>query len=255
MREWKKITAAILFTTGVSYADMLGREVSVGMFNHTPSGVASYYSPDVDIEKDLGWDTENDVMLKAYFEHSVPVLPNIKVAYSGLNHSGNGKVTAFSWGDIVDVSGDIDSKLDLQMYDATLYYELLDSTVEADLGLTLRYLDGNIDIKVTPFAKYNIFDLGYEYESSDFTAIVPMVYGKMRIHIPNTDISAQIEGNAISYDNSTFYDMEISARYTFTLGVGVEAGYRIVHLDSDDLDGVALDVDFKGLYASLVWDF
>lgn len=255
MKQWKKIGAAFLLTLSTSYADMLGGEVSAGVFNHSPSGQASYYSPDVDIEDDLHWDTENDVMLKAYFEHPVPVLPNIKVAYSGLNHSGNGKVTAFSWGDIIDVSGDIDSKLDLQMYDATLYYELLDNTVEADLGLTLRYLDGNIDVKVTPFAQYNLFDLGYEYESSDFTAIVPMVYGKVRIHIPDTDVSAQIEGNAISYDNSTFYDMEISARYTFALGVGVEAGYRIVHLDSDDLDGVALDVDFKGLYASLVWDF
>jgi len=66
----------------------------------------------------------------------------------------------------------------------------------------------------------------------------------------------QMEGNIISYDDTTFFDYEISARYSFTFGLGIEAGYRFVHLDSTDLeDGLDIDVDFKGAFASIIWDF
>jgi outer membrane protein len=194
-------------------------------------------------------------MLKAYMEHPLPIIPNVKVGYSTLNHDGQGKVTAFSWGDIINVDGDLDSSLKLKMYDATLYYEILDNAIEADIGLTLRYLDGNIDVKVTPLAQFNLLGLHYEYESSNFNTFIPMVYGKVRLNLPDTDISLQAEGNAIHYDSSTFFDMELSARYTLALGVGIEVGYRMLHLDSDDLDGLVLDVDFTGAYAAIVWDF
>ncbi len=235
-------------------ADIIGGEISLGMFGHAPSGTASYlHTASVDLEKDLYWDTEQDIMLKAYIEHPVPLVPNVKAAYSTLSHKGQGQVYEFSWGDIIDISGDIDNTFDLKMYDLTLYYELLDNMVEADVGLTLRYLDGNINVTVTPFSMAPIHAT---YEAVDFSAAAPMLYGKVRANIPATDISLQAEGNVVSYDDTTFFDYEISARYTFAFGLGLEAGYRFVHLDSSDLeDGLDIDVDFKGAFASLVWDF
>jgi hypothetical protein len=70
------------------------------------------------------------------------------------------------------------------------------------------------------------------------------------------DISLQLEANAISYEETTFYDYELSARYAFSMGLGLEVGYKSIHLNSEDLaDGLVVDMDVSGLYASMVWDF
>ena len=248
----KQLTLATLLTSSALYADtVIGGEISLGVYSHSPSGTASYLlGSTVDLEDDFGWSDDQDFILKAYFEHALPFLPNIKIAYSTLNQSGTGDVTDFSWGPI-SWDGDIETDLEVQMYDLTAYYELLDNVVEIDAGLTMRYLGG--DIAITPTIG-SITPLGSE--TTDIDLWIPMLYGKARFNIPNTDISLQFEGNGISYEETTFYDYELSARYTFSMGLGIEAGYKSIHLDSEDLaDGLIVDMDFSGPYASIVWDF
>ena len=83
-----------------------------------------------------------------------------------------------------------------------------------------------------------------------------MVYGKVRFTLPVTDLSFQLEANAISYWDITAYDYELSARYTLVMGLGLEAGYKAFHLNSDDLvNGFNADMDFAGPYAAVLWDF
>ena len=257
----KNLILSALLASGALYADTIGGEISLGVYSHSPSGTASYtlagqLSSTVDLEDDFGWSDDQDLVLKAYFEHPLPFLPNIKIAYSTLNQSGAGYVTDFSWGPIGG-DGDIDTDLDVQMYDLTAYYELLDNVVEIDAGLTIRYLGG--DIAVTPNTHFNLGpispEVGVPY-TTDIDMWIPMLYGKARFNIPNTDISLQFEANGMSYEETTFYDYELSARYTFYMGLGLEAGYKSAHLESEDLaDGLVVDVDFVGPYASMVWDF
>ena len=74
--------------------------------------------------------------------------------------------------------------------------------------------------------------------------------------MPITDLSFQLEANAISYSDITTSDYELSARYTLMMGLGLEAGYKALHLDSDDLvEGFYADIDFSGPYAAVIWDF
>jgi len=261
----KKLTLASLLASSVLYADMIGGEVSLGIYSHSPSGTASYTLPylplneSIDLENDLGWSDEQDAMVKAYFELPLPFVPNVKLAYSNFNQSGEGTVDSFSWGGIIGLDGTIDTSLDLQMYDLTAYYELLDNVVEIDAGLTLRYLNG--DMSVTPTADFNLPGFMPDPsisapQSTNIDMWIPLAYGKVRLNIPNTDISLQLEGNGITYQDTTFYDYELSARYTFSMGLGVEAGYKSIHLDSEDLaDGLVVDVDSSGPYAAIVWDF
>lgn len=261
----KNLTIVSLLASAALYADTIGGEVSLGVYSHSPSGTASYTLPymplnkSIDLENDLGWNDTQDVMVKAYFELPLPFIPNLKLAYSNFGQSGEGTVSSFSWGGIIGLDGRIDTSLELQMYDLTAYYELLDNVVEIDAGLTLRYLSG--DMSVTPTADFNlpgfIPDLSVSApQSTNIDMWIPLVYGKARFNIPNTDISLQLEGNGITYQDTTFYDYELSARYTFTMGLGLEAGYKAMHLDSEDLaDGLVVDVDSSGPYAAIVWDF
>jgi len=247
----KKYILFLLLTLQALMADTIGAEVSLGMYRHSPSGYASYTPPgesqgtSANLEDTLHWRSNEDIFFKAYLEHPLPFIPNLKLGHTKLGYEGTNTVSLFSWGDIGTYSGEIDSTLGLNITDATLYYELLDNWVEIDAGLTIRYASGSIDV-TTPLQK----------ESVDFSTWIPMVYAKMRFNIPATDASLQLEANAISYDGTTFYDYELSARYTFTMGVGLEAGYKAFHLDSDDLTaGLKTDMDFSGPFAALVWDF
>jgi len=260
----KKLAVASLLASGSLYADNIGGEISFAIYSHSPSGSASYTLPyttlgsEVDLENDFGWSTDQDIILKAYFEMPLPLMPNVKVAYSNLTQSGSGNVTDFSWG-FISGSGDIETALALQSYDATAYYELLDNVVELDAGLTMRYLNG--DIAVTPSASFSFGpfsspSIGLPSESVDIDMWIPMLYGKARFNVPNMDLSLQLEANAVGYQDTTFYDYELSARYTFSMGLGLEMGYKSIYLNSEDLaDGLVVDMDFSGPYASIVWDF
>jgi outer membrane protein len=223
-------------------ADFIGGEVNLGYYTHNPSGSAQNGNDKVDIESDLKWEEENDMFLKVYFEHPVPIIPNVKLGYTKFSHSGEGKATkGFSWGVInIGLNGDIDSKLDLNIYDIALYYELLDNWLNFDVGVNIKYLDGSIDV------------------NSDETSVnlpIPMLYAKARVNIPATDLSFQAEGNYISYGDNALFDLEVGARYTFALGFGVEAGYKAFKIKLDDVDDTSMDADFNGLYGKIVWDF
>ena len=245
MLHLKKLSLFTLLTLSQLHADMIGGEVSLGFFNHDPSGNASYRSSDASLEDTFGFTEEQDIFLKAYLEHPFPLLPNVKLGYTTLSHDGSNSVDGFSWGDITDYVGEIDSSLSLDMTDVTLYYEVLDNWIEVDAGLTLRYLSGDMGVST---------NIGSD--SADFSIWAPLLYGKARFNVPVTDLSFQLEANAISYWDMTAYDYELSARYTLVMGIGLEAGYKSFHIDSDDLvDGFHADMDFSGPYAAAIWDF
>ncbi len=257
----KKFALASLLSSTALFADMAGGEIFVGMYSHSPSGYASYTVPyglglgtSADLEETLHWQSNENIFLKAYLEHPVPMLPNVKLAYTQLSHEGQGSVGDFTWGGIhIPSLGTIENSLDISKYDLTLYYELLDNWVEADVGVTLGYIDGNIAVT----ALTGIGPLSYSTtEDTDFSLFMPTLYGKMRLNVPNTDLSLQFEGDVFSYSDTTYYNYELSARYTFSMGLGIEAGYKAQHLDSNDLaDGLVVDMDFDGPYAAVVWDF
>ena len=240
----KKLALFILLTLSRLPADTIGGEVSLGFFNHQPNGNAFYKGNDADIEDTLGYSEEQDIFLKAYLEHPLPLIPNIKLGYTTLSQEGSSSVYDFTWGDTT-YNGTIGSSLSLDMSDITLYYEFLDHWTEMDAGVTLRYMSGNMDV--------------YNSRSSavaDFSAWVPMLYGKVRLNLPTTDISLQLEANAVSYWDITTYDYELSVRYTLAIGVGLEAGYKSFHINSDELvNGFDADIDFSGPYAAAIWDF
>jgi len=260
MKKLKFLTfAALLCSASLSADTIAGGEISLGYYSHTPSGTASYsiytLNPDVDLKDDFGWDSTEDIFVKAYIEHPVPMLPNLRLAYAKFENSGEASVTDFSWGEIDLFSGTIASDVDMSLFDATLYYEVLDNWLSLDVGLTLRYIDGNIDVSTV--ASIGPISTPALNENTDFSLWLPLLYGKARFNIPDTDISMQLEGNAISYQDTTFYDYEVSVRYTFTMGLGLEGGYKALHLDStDDLtEGLTIDADFRGPYVAVVWDF
>lgn len=232
------------------FADFIGGEISLGIYNHTPTGQLNYKNIAstenlTNFKDSLGWDEAKDVFLKVYFEHPVPLIPNIRLAHTVISQKGLQDVSDFSWQDISSFYGDVNSDFNLNMTDITLYYEILDNWVEADAGLTLRYTRNDFTVSA---------DL--VKESLNFSTLIPMLYAKARFNVPMTDLSLQLEANAISYSGALYYDYELSTRYTLAMGLGLEAGYKVFHIDSKELTSeFHADMDFSGAYAAIVWDF
>jgi outer membrane protein len=251
------ITAAAIATLGwtAAQADTLGGEIAIGGWNHDPSGWILYPNDDptatrVDADDDLHLDTQSDLYLRAKFEHPLPFIPNLKLAYVHTATEGDGTVTkGFTFGDItVGINENIHSETELDNYDATIYYEIIDGDeFNLDLGLTVRYMDGYVYVK----SKTTGLD-----DTADIDFVVPMLYGNVRAPIPFLEgLSAGAEGNWIGYDGSTLFDFQADLRYTFAMGLGVEAGYRWQKIKLDDVDDTDADIDIDGFFVGLVWDF
>jgi outer membrane protein len=238
MKKISSLLAVLLLATNAQ-ADIAGGEVNLGFFGYSPSGTIEYQGDRVDVEDTLGWDEEQDIFLKAYVEHPVPLLPNVRLAYTKLSTAGTGSVSNFEFASQL-YNGSIDTAFDLDVVDATLYYEILDNWLSADVGLNIKSISGSAKV---------------ESEEADISAILPTLYAKARFDIPTTDFSIQAEADYVSYDGSTVYDASISARYTYAFGVGVEAGYRSYGFKLDDIDDVYSDMNFDGVYMSIIWDF
>ncbi len=243
IKQLSTVTAALLLTSAL-HADVVGGEFSAGYLNLNPSGDFAYKGNSADVEDTFGWGSSDSVILKGSIEHPLPVLPNLRAAYTNLDFSGSGNVTGLKFGDKT-FSGKIDTSLNVDIIDATLYYEILDNWVSLDLGLNAKYIDGTAWVKNDTLGK----------SEADLSVVLPTLYAKARFDIPMSGFSFQAEGDLITYNNSTLYDLDLGARYTFMLGLGVEAGVRLMKLKLDDVDDIYADIDINGLYLSAVWDF
>ncbi|MDD3500714.1 MAG: TIGR04219 family outer membrane beta-barrel protein [Sulfurovum sp.] len=258
IRSFVKTLCSTLLVSLSVHADTIGGEIALGVYSHTPKGYATYSFYDKEaktsVEDTLNWKGSSDLFFKAYFEHPLPYLPNLKLEYSNFSHKGSGKVSDFSWGGISAFTGDIYNTMDMRAFDVTLYYELLDNWASLDAGLTLRRIYGDIYLETKMVMMNQSYH--YEPERAEYDEWIPMVYLKTRFELPTTELMFQTELNAISYEGATMYDALFTLRYTFGMGLGIEGGYRLIHLGDNDLGAnLAIDVDFRGPYAAVVWNF
>jgi len=242
----KRFITLLTLSTSLMLADIIGGEINLGYYNHAPVGNVQYQGDSLNIKDDLKWGKENDIFVKAYLEHPLPIIPNIKLGYTDFTHSGSGAVSkAFNFGNkTFNLNDNIQTNFNLKMYDLALYYEILDNWLNLDIGVNVKYVEGSIGIQST-----------LQNESTDFSVPIPMLYAKARFDVPTTDLSFQAEGNYVTYDGHTLYDAEVGVRYTLALGLGLEAGYKTMKLKLDGIDNLSMDTTFSGAYGKLVWDF
>ncbi|MCK5866164.1 MAG: TIGR04219 family outer membrane beta-barrel protein, partial [Marinobacter adhaerens] len=138
------VGGSLFLVAPVSQADVVGLGASVSYWDSDLSGQAATNNDVVDVENDLNLDSDANANASLYLEHPVPLLPNVRLNYTLVEQSGRGDVglTGFD-----GVTGDVQSDLDLEQLDLTLYYEVLDNWVNLDLGLTARDLTGDLIVR------------------------------------------------------------------------------------------------------------
>lgn len=230
-----------------AYAESDILELTIGAWNHDPSGYVQYQGGLTDLERDMKLDKESEGFLRLNIAHGVPLLPNLQLGYTKLGHTGSGTVSnSFTFGGTTyNVSEDIVTDMTMDQTDLVLFYSPLDNVAEFDIGLDIRRLDGQV--LVTSTTNSNT-------ELRKFDAYLPMLFARVGFDMPFTGLSIGTTGAAISYNDNSITDLSGYIRYKFGT-LGIEGGYRRINLDAEDLDGVATDVDLEGPYLAMMLNF
>jgi len=200
-------------------------------------------SQEVDLKSDLFLQDKKESFVVAYIEHPVPVLPNIRLGSTSMNHAGSGTLTrSFTYNNqTFTLSEAINTRLNLDHTEVALYWNILDNVVGFDLGLNAKFFDGSVYMNVA----------GGNTVNEAFDETVPMLYGGLQIELP---YGFQIAGDVsyISFDGSSFTDTLIRLRWTSDFHLGVEVGHRSFVIDYEDTDANEyVDIDISGPYAGV----
>lgn len=237
------VGGSLVLAAPLANADILGVGANVSYWDSDFSGEVVNKGSAVDIEKDLNMDSDSNANFTAYFEHPVPVLPNVRVNYTSISQSGSGKIGPEGFDDIINA--DVNSDLDLDQLDATFYYEVLDNWVNLDLGLTARKFDGELVVRDTA--------VGGRVSTTTVDAVVPMGYLAARFDLPFTGVSVGADGNFVSYSGDSLHDVNVYGQFEIAM-LQLRAGYREMAIDYED-DDDKLDVELSGPFASVGFTF
>jgi outer membrane protein len=228
---------ALMMSGSLATADILGVGASVSYWDSDLTGQAEKNNDLVDVENDLNLSSDGNVNVEAYFEHPVPLLPNVRLNYTRIEQSGDGNLSAEFDGLTIGTS--VRSDLELTQLDGTLYYELLDNWVNLDAGLTVRSIDGELLVQDTA---------GGQQVFTEISGAFPMAYAAARFDLPFTGVSVGAQGNLISYDGDSISDFNAYGQYELSL-LQLRAGYRRMSIDYED-DNNRLDVELGGPFIS-----
>ena len=198
-----------LLATSVSHADtIIGSDVEIGMWQ------PKYSSGGSKVEGD-----SKSIFASATLEHPIPMLPNLKGAYSAVKSD----------------------KYEYTKLDATAYYEVLDNDlVSIDLGLgASKYMDG-------------------KFNNIGFTGTLPHLYVDAELSLPMISSTLYTDIKYMDYNDNKVTDAMAGLRYDFNLvaaDLGVKAGYRVQSINTQDLGGQTFDIKTDGYFVGLHADF
>lgn len=179
-------------------------------------------------------------------EHPVPLLPNIKLQRNSLSSNGNSTLnqTFIFDNQTFAVGTAVAQDVDLSNIDATFYYEILDNDlVSLDLGVTAKYIDGDITVASQG-----------QTATQDLSAVIPMGYAYGSFGLLGTGTKVFAEVNYISYDGSSLSDMQFGVAYelidSLAVDLSLKAGIKKTKLKLDDIDNVDADLTFDGAFIS-----
>jgi outer membrane protein len=201
-----------------SAATILGFGVEADYFAPAATGDFQYNTASTA----FNGNTESGYQIGAYLEHSIPVLPNLRLDYtSDITFSGAGN----------DVS--------MKQIDITPYYEILDNIVDIDIGMTVKTLNGKTKGAV----------------EESFNAVIPMGYLAASVMAPGTGLSVAGSVKYINISGDSMTDARIKAVMDIVAGVQAQVGYRYESLKLDDRFDLTTNTTVKGPFVGLGYIF
>lgn len=214
-------------------------DVTAGYWNATPSGTIQSGGNPIDVENDLGYDSEGHKNFAIRFAHPVPVIPNLRLRYNDIEHEGQGSIKT-SFRD-VNANVDVKSRTDLTHYDYTAFYTAPIPIVTLDLGLNVKHFDGEVTLKEQG---------GNTTDTVEIDEFLPMGHVRADVDLPLTGLGAGAELNYISFDGDSATDVEGYISFNAD-PVYIQGGYRQFDVDVDASGDLKVDTELSGPFVRL----
>ncbi|MED5388365.1 MAG: TIGR04219 family outer membrane beta-barrel protein [Pseudomonadota bacterium] len=200
----------------------------------------------IDMQDDLGFDESDQTVFYLGVEHAVPLLPNVRVRSLDLSDNATNRLerTFVFNGQVFVGNTEVETDLDLDILDGTLYYTPLDNAVKVNLGITVRKIEGSISL-----------DSLLASTTQDFDETLPMLHASGRVSLPIPGVYVGGEVDTISYDGNTLRDLTARVGWRSDFLLGVELGYKHMDLELDDVSDLDADLDMGGPYLAASLSF
>lgn len=230
-----------------SHADTLGLTVGADVWQISPTQTTG----DTGFKAALATKDEHSYKLFGRFEHPVPFMPNLAVAYQNLTLDASTTLSA-AWqfgGTSYAAASNINSTTSIKQADVTAYYELLDNdVVNFDMGLTARFLRAKTAVASTTTSS-----------TADFSLPLPMLYARSDIAILGTSTHLFAEGNYTTFSDHRWFDLKTGIMYDlidYPLVTGsIAVGYQVSDGQIVAEDGLDADYNLDGLFAGIQFHF
>ncbi|MDP1783992.1 MAG: TIGR04219 family outer membrane beta-barrel protein [Sulfuricurvum sp.] len=221
-----KIFISMCLAGSLASASMLvGFGAEVDYYHPTASGDFNYKTTSTHFNDD----SQSGYQVGLYFEHPVPLIPNIRldltpeISFTGSNGGAGTNTVSINQSDI------------------TPYYEILDNVVDLDVGVSFKVLDVNIE--------------GTGIAAQGLSEVIPMGYVAAGIDIPGVPLTIAGDVKYVEYRGDSFTDARIKAVLQIVAGLEAQAGYRYESLKISDHFDMRTDVEIKGPFIGLGYRF
>lgn len=202
---------------------------------------------------EFSYDDQTNSSLYVALEHPVPLIPNLKLVRTTMDTSGFTNLNSqFEFnGELYSANTDVSTDFEMSATDIILYYEILDNDlVSVDIGLNGKYLDGTIVVSESESNRT---------ATEEFSGVIPMAYAKAEVGLPFTGLGVYAEGSFLAIGDHSVSDIQAALTYSFVeslaLDMTLQAGYRAVTVELDDIDDFYADLEFNGVFVGLEFDF
>ncbi len=244
------LTALLGLGIGCAQADFVGLNITPNQWR--PAMSASFGSGEddsIDLVDDLDVGNASKPSMVLILEHPIAVLPNLR--YQGYDFDTSGISTLDSDisfnGETFSSGNEVRSTFELSHEDIVLYYQLVNSRLDLDLGVDLKRFDGQVSLS------------GTNSTSVDIDETIPLLYLSARYELPNSRFYVGAKLNAdfidLGLSDSSAEDSTIMLGYDSGNGLGVEGGYKYFSLELDAVNTLDTDLKYDGLYLNGYYNF
>lgn len=244
------ILTCLWLAIGTAEAEFIG--LNIGANQWAPAlngGYNGYESDSIELVDDLELEDPGQSSMVLILEHPIKALPNIK--YRGHDLDSSNRITLDADislnGQTFNSGNEVTSTYDLSQNDIVLYYQLLKSRVNLNLGVDLKSFDGQISLS------------GDNSASVDIDETIPLFYLSARFDVPNSGfyVGANINTSFIDLglSDSNAQDSTIMLGYDSGNGLGVEGGFKYFSLELDDVNSLDNDLEYDGIFLNGYFNF
>ena len=263
MKKISFILASLVCGVSFASADFLSFSAGAGYEQQNIDGYVkngntiNYFAPhSIDPAKSIGTfglKDENNPYVWAKFIHPIPFIPNIKVQYTKYSSTGYSKYIAANnikiFGDVAIPTGltNASTKMDINSYDLTFFYEFHPVFADIEAGAGFDYWSGKTTITGTAGGLHKT------WLDSSWSVVLPYLYG----HIETMQIFGFSALGTLKWakaGDNHHYDYLGALKYTIDVpgpvNPFVKVGYR--YKEAYGVDGSNITkLRYKGFFAEI----